>query len=465
MRTANPAVDRRLAAPGESTSSPSRAVLTLRPANVIRAAVLLLFVGNLGLVPILSDKAMDAPAHVNDVLMLWVLATGLLAGLSARTWRVDTPGLLAVAFAAVGGGSAVLAASRYGLSAFELAFSLAYLARWVAYFGIYLVVINTVRIADAWSIWRALETAVLVIAAFGIVQSVLLPNFALTLYPSSVAFIDYDPQGHRLVSTLLDPNLAGALLAMVLLVQLALLSTGAKVTLWKPLLLFAALMLTLSRGAMLSFVAGAAVVLAVRGLSRRVVKLGALVAVLALPFVPALVSLLTSFNRLMISDPSAMGRVKDWLRGLAVFVDNPVLGIGFNTFGFVEEAYGYQRIAKSSFGSEGGLLFIAVMTGLVGLALYCGMFALILRRCRQLWRDQAVSAEHRGLAVGAAAATVTILVNSLFANSLINPFITEPLWVLWALTFVIAAPPPAPRMVPRGPVVVSLATGVKVHPR
>ncbi len=459
------AVDEGLAARGEAPAVPLQAGLTLRPATAIRIALLLLCLGNLGLVPVLADKGMDAPIHINDVLVVWVLATGLLAGLRARAWRIDAPGLVAVAFVALGGVSAIFAASHYGLTAYQLVFSLAYLARWAAYFGVYLVVINFVRVPDVPPVWAALETAVLVFAAFGILQAIFLPNFALTVYPSSVPFYDWDPQGHRLVSTLLDPNFAGALLTMVLLVELALLSNGAKVATWKPILLGAALILTLSRGALVSFVGGATVILAVRGLSRRVVKFGALMALLVLPFTPILLDLSKTFHRLMISDPSAMGRVTDWLRALTVFADNPVVGIGFNTYGFVQEAYGHQRIATSSFGTEGGLLYIAVMTGVVGLALYCGMVALILRRCRRMWADRSRGVEHRGLAVGTAAATAALLVNSLFANSLIYPFTMEPLWVLWALTFVIAAPTPRRSAVARGPSVVSLAPGAHARQR
>lgn len=438
---------------------------TVRPASVIGTAVFLLVVGNLGRVPIGSVGAKDAPILFNDVLVLAVLATGLLAGVRARTWQIDAPGLLTIAFAAVGGGSAILAVPRFGLSAFELAFSLAYLARWLAYFGIYLVVINTVRASDIPSIWRALEGAILAFAAFGILQSIFLPNFALIVYPSATPLIDWDPQGHRLVSTILDPNFAGALLLLVLLAHLALLSAGAAVPLWKPVLLVAALILTLSRGALVAFVAGGAVILAVRGLSRRLVRLVALVTLLGLPFVPTLLQLARTYNRFSLDDPSALSRVAGWLRGITIFADNPVIGIGFNTFGFVQEAYGFERAGKASFGLDGGLLYIAVMTGLVGLALYVGMIALVMRRCRRIWRDRTRSAEHRGLATGVAASTVAMLVDSVFLNALLFPFIMEPLWILWALTFVMSAPEGERVPVVRGPLVASLGWVLRTRPR
>ena len=438
-------------------SAPVRSIVgpTLRSATVIRVALLLLVVGNLGRVPIASVGPKDAPVLFNDLLVVAILAAGLFAGLRARSWRLDSVGALAIAFAAVGGASAVLAVPRFGLTGFELAFSLAYLARWLAYFGIYLVAINTLREADALSVWQALETAILVFAVFGIIQSLFLPGFAQLVYPESVRYVDWDPQGRRLVSTLLDPNFAGCLIEIGLLVLLATLAVGGAVPWWKPLVLFVALLLTLSRGSVLAFAVGGVVILLARGLSRRLVRLAAVVAALCLPFAPVLLDFARAFNKLKI-DASALARVTMWLRGLAVFADHPVIGVGFNTYGFIQRAYGWLPGGKGTFGIEGGLLFVAVMTGLVGVALYVGMIAVVLRRCRGAWRDPERSTDDRGLAIGVAAATIAVVVHSLFVNSLVYPLIMEPLWILWALVFVTtprrhSQTTPAP-----GPVVVSL---------
>ena len=418
---------------------PSLTGLRLRPATAIRAALLLLVVGNLGRFPIAAIGAKDAPILFNDVLVVALLAAGALAGARARAWRLDFPALLALGFAFVGGVSAALAVPRFGLSGTELAFSLAYLVRWLAYFGVYLVVINTVRLEDVGPVWEALEAALLVLAGFGILQSLFLPGFAQIVYPESVRYVDWDPQGHRLVSTILDPNLVGSLLVLGLLVMLARLSVGARTRLWKPLVLLTALVLTMSRGSLFSLVVGGLVILGARGLSRRLVRWAALAGVLALPFVPALIRMALTYHRLAVTDPSAMTRVADWLRGLTVLAGNPVIGIGFNTYGFVQRAYGWTAVGKGTFGVAGGLLFAAVMTGFVGLALYLAMVWLVLRRCRRIWRERSRPAEQRGLAVGVSAATVAVLVSSLFTNAMFFPFVMEPLWVLWGLSFVIGA--------------------------
>ncbi len=425
--------------------------IPLRPATVVRIGILFLVVGNLGRLPIGSVGAKDAPLLFNDVMVLGILAAGLLAGLRSHTWRIDTAGLLGLAFAAVGGGSALLAAPRFGLSAVELAFSLAYLARWVAYFGVYLVVVNSVRASDLPGIGAALETAVLLFAAFGILQSLLLPGFAQMVYPE----MGWDVQGRRLVSTLLDPNFAGGFIVIGLLVMLGRIAVGIPVRAWKPLLLATALALTLSRSSIVAFGVGAIVILAARGLSRRVVRLGALVVALTLPFAPALLGLARAYNKLGI-DASALGRLDSWLRGATVFAHNLAFGVGFNTYGFVQRAYGWDVGGMARFGLDGGLLFIAVMTGLVGLTLYLGIVASVLRRCRSTWRRPNCEADHRALAIGVAAATTATLVHSIFVNSLLLPFIMEPLWVLWALSFVVSRPGGDLPSLARSPVIASL---------
>jgi O-antigen ligase len=145
------------------------------------------------------------------------------------------------------------------------------------------------------------------------------------------------------------------------------------------------------------------------------------------------------YNKISLSDTSAMSRVVAWLRILDVWSDNKLFGIGFNTYRFVQVRYGYtpgEGVAASS--ADGGLLFILLMTGIVGLSLYVGMLWLIVRRCRRVWRDPLADRSQQALATGIAAGTIAVCVHSLFVNSLLTPFVMEPLWVLWGLAFVIA---------------------------
>jgi O-antigen ligase len=152
-----------------------------------------------------------------------------------------------------------------------------------------------------------------------------------------------------------------------------------------------------------------------------------------------LVLLFTGQLQKLTVDLSALQRVVSWARAMQVFADHPILGIGFNAWGFVQERYGYVRQYAFSYSLDGGLIFIALMTGVVGLALYLTMLAAVMRRARRIWRNPGMSAEHRGLAIGVVAGTVALMVNSLFGNSLFQPFLMETMWVLWALIFAISS--------------------------
>ncbi len=405
-------------------------------ARALQLALLLLVVGNLGRIPIADSAGKQAPFLVNDFAVLAILVIASVEAMRRRAFKLDWPGGLAVLFAIVGAVAAVLAVPRYGLSGFELAFSLAYLLRWLAYFGLYVAAINLLRRDDVLGLLSAFDAAVLLFAIFGIVQAAFLPGFAQLVYPESVLYADWDPQGHRLVSTFLDPNYAGALLTIGLLLYAGRLSSGARVPVWRVGVLLTALLLTLSRSSFAALGVGLVVVLLIRGFSTRMLKVVGVLALLATPAIPRLITFAAAFNKLSV-DASALQRFIAWSRALRVFADSPIVGVGFNTYGYVGRFYGFDATGTSAFALDGGLLFIAVMTGVVGLALYVAMLAFVMLRSRKLWRDSTASSQERGVGVGVAAITVAMVVHSLFVNSLLLPFLMEPLWLLWAVPFVV----------------------------
>jgi O-antigen ligase len=376
----------------------------------------------------------------NELAVGGVLALAALACLKARSLRLDGVALLAIAFAGVGAASAVAGAARFSLSPAQLTVALAYLARWLVYFGVYVVIVNTATTDDARPLWRTYERTALAFAAFGVVQSIFLPGFAQLVFPEDRSGVRWDHQGHRLVSTLLDPNFAGAFVLVPLLVLLARLSFGERVSRWKLALLGTAILLTVSRSTLLALIAGLLVLAAARGVERRLARVLTGAAIVIAPFAPLLLQFAASFNKLRIDD-SAMLRFVSWLRALTVLADNPWFGIGFNNYAFVQDAYGFEPLPiGSGFSLDGGVLFIAVMTGVVGAALYFWMIRVVMRRCRAVWRDPAEGAWVRGTALGTAAATVAVLVHSVFVNSLLLPFILEALWLLWGIVFLHAGP-------------------------
>jgi putative inorganic carbon (HCO3(-)) transporter len=416
-----------------------RRSLPMRPAIALQVALLLLIAGQVGHVPFLDTGDRSAPIQVNEFVLAGLLLLGVAAWVSTRTLVIDRVAVTALTFAAIGASSTMLTSQREAFTARETIVSLAYLARWLLYFGVYLYVISWVKERDVRGTWSAIETMLLIFAAFGIVQSIFLPDFAQIVYPDSRAFIDYDPQGHRLVSTMLEPNVAGLFLVIGLLGQLSLIVTGERVARWKMLLLFTALVLTVSRSAVLGLLFGGLVIVAVRGLSKRMIKVTAGVGVLILIALPKIIEIASAYGKFDVGEgSSAAARVLAWVRSVEFFVAHPVLGIGFNTFGPMLNRAGGIAVGAGRSSSEGGLLFVAVMTGVVGLVVFSYMLALVVRRCRSIWRHVDATPYQRGIATATAAITVAVCVHSVFVNTLFATFVMELLWVLWGLTFVIA---------------------------
>jgi O-antigen ligase len=404
---------------------------TFKPTRLLLVALLLFAIGNIGRIPLLDLGDRAAPILINELAVGGFLLAGALAMGNARSLKLNDVALAAIVFAGIGALSAVAAAPKFGLSWFEVIASLAYLARWVFYFCIYVVVINCLRAEHVETTWQTLERTMLFMCVFGIFQAAFLPDFAL-MFKS----VQWDKQGNRLVSTILDPNIMAGLIDVVLLIQLARMAFGVRVALWKPVILLTALLLTLSRGGIVAFAVGASIILAVRRPTKRMAKLAAIIGV-ALAFAsPALIQFASKFARFSINDASAMARVGAWIKALGAFAESPWFGIGFNTYGFVQEHRGIERSGANTYSADGGLLFVMVMTGLIGLSVFLTMLWFVIRRCKWGWKQMSGSPEERGLFLGVAAATVAVVLQSIVVNTLFVPFMMELLWVTWGLAFV-----------------------------
>src|SRR5881628_2144610 len=112
------------------------------------------------------------------------------------------------------------------------------------------------------------------------------------------------------MSTVLEPNIAAAMILVVLLVQIGQLAYGARISLWKPGLLLVSLVMTLSRSGVLGFIVGVLVILAVRrGLTKRMLGFFSVAAVAALAALPQLLVFAAKYQKLGVGDSSALARL------------------------------------------------------------------------------------------------------------------------------------------------------------
>jgi O-antigen ligase len=330
--------------------------------------------------------------------------------------------------------SLLLGKLRYGLTVEQTAFSALYLARWAAYCALFYIAYDLASSGEeVKKTVKWLVTGCGFFAVFGLIQAAFLPDFAFVLHPDAIPSVDFDLQGHRLVSTFLDPNIAAGYILIFALVALSFWIQGYSRWLGIFLLLGGALFATLSRGGILGFAVGVAILFTGKKFpwKRAVIGMLALV-LLAYVMYPTLKGQIQDAQRIAITDPSALSRVQDWASALDIIFNNPVVGIGFDTLGFVGPRFGVIRESATAFGLSGDLITICVLTGLMGLTLYLWIYLDIIKGLSRL-RERTQSTWVRAYARGVQAATIAVLISSSFTTLVLYPQIMAVLWILWAL--------------------------------
>jgi O-antigen ligase len=413
---------------------PATQAIGRMPAAELLATLFLcsILLGQVAKVPLVSTDIKTARLLVSDLLAgalaVWLVASVLVAG----RVRLDRPIVLFIGFVAINALAIGMTALRFDLTVSEVAFSSLYLIRWSLYAALYLFALTALRRTAAPRLIRIAVVVCGAFAAFGIFQSIFLPNFAFIVYPDATPYIDWDIQGNRLVSTFLDPNFAGAFIMFGLLYCHA--QASERRASYPALVLFwVALILTLSRSSIIAALLGLSL-LTVRTQSfrRLFVPLASLVAIMAL-VADRLLQFAAAYNKLTLLDASALARLGDWLLAWRVFLDNPLIGVGYNTFGIVRAAYGSPASGSMAFGSDGGVLYMGAVSGIVGVTL---LGAVLWRLTMLGWRTYRMGSlpqPVRALGLTLHVWIPSLMIQSAASNSIFYPFIIGFLFLLGGL--------------------------------
>jgi len=331
--------------------------------------------------------------------------------------------------------SLTISTVHFGLDISATAFSALYLARWVGYSLLYFITYEiAVDSHEVRKVAKWVLTGGIAFAGFGIAQAVFLPyDFALALYPDARPYVDYDPQGHRLVSTFLDPNIAAGFLLIPTIIGLSFWAHGVKRWTVPLIVLLIAFAATVSRGGAVGFVVGVFFLFKAMGsLNRKVLKTSLVIIIVLLSLYPLLSTEIVELNRFSLDDGSAMARLAEWKLATDVIRDNWIVGIGFNTFGYIWPEYGPAREGGSAFGMENDFIMILMLTGIVGFAVYFRMYMTMLQPLADL-RDKVNGSWDQAFGRGVWAATLGVTASSFFTTLILYPQIMAILWILWAL--------------------------------
>ncbi|MFA6436578.1 MAG: O-antigen ligase family protein [Candidatus Gracilibacteria bacterium] len=296
-----------------------------------------------------------------------------------------------------------------------------YLVRFIEY-GALIFIVSDLTKNDSKThlrLFHILLASAGLLAIVGFLQLKFFPNF------TEFQNLGWDPHINRLLSSWFDPNFVGGLFAFVISLILGFSLNLPLKKSWPYFLLagvlFLALFLTYSRSAYLACIAA----MGILGIFKSPkLLIGGLIAVLLLSSVSEraadrFTNMIYSAQSLMDSssaelpDATARLRIESWQNAWIIIQDHPWLGVGYNTYSYVQRDYGFVKELKkhSATGSDSTLLTIWATTGLIGLVTYIWFLGALLY----------ISFFNRknGLALGFFAGLLGLLIHSIFVNSLL----------------------------------------------
>lgn len=281
-------------------------------------------------------------------------------------------------------------------------------------------------------LWFILAT----IVAIGYLQFYIIPDISNF---STVG--GFDPHIGRFLGTWMDPNFVAGLLGFFLPIMIGQwYSTSDRKTkiLLSILILLSlyAAFLTFSRSGYLAVGLGLGIFFLLR--DPKIILIAIVIAVLGISINPRAQKRVGELGGTLANvilqetdeiDPTASLRIQSWSRTLELWQKYPMLGIGYNTYrykaaeeGIVDENY------FSAGGSDSSLLTVLVTTGILGfMAFFWWYGTLMLNAWKGFWRatSQKLSTTNfpREIYLGIFAGLCSMLLHSIFVNSLLFPLI------------------------------------------
>lgn len=295
------------------------------------------------------------------------------------------------------------------LSPTQIAVSSLFLIRFIIYSFLSVVAYNSISKGSIEK-WVNAQLIIGVIFAF-------LGFFQLAFF-SNLSFLQafgWDPHQMRLVSTLLDPNFAGCIFAILASLSISFyLYKNRKIYLFASAVFILAIILTFSRSSYLAIATVVATVGSVK--APRVLLISVAVFMLAFTTIGQVRSRIIGA---LTIDETATARIESWQRAITIFKGNELLGVGFNTYRYAQASFGFFSFdnplgGHSGAGSDSSILLVAATTGIIGLGLYLYLLINIFR----VFKNKARSTP---LHLGALAAFLGLIVDSQFVNSLFFP--------------------------------------------
>jgi O-antigen ligase len=295
-------------------------------------------------------------------------------------------------------------------------YGLLYLVRLTAYAFFLIYVWNFVKTQKANPLLLNSLLAVSVISAvLGWIQFAVFPDI------KPLFIWGWDMHLYRLVGTFFDPGYLGLIIVFGLIVSMyRYIDTRSKKHLVIITFLLVSLAFTYSRASYLAFV----VALSVIAIQKHVIK-QALVLLLSLVLLILVLPTARNHSVELFRSFSAVARVENYKSTVQIFQKSPLFGVGYDNLCIAYQKYiGYQKLSSHACsGSDSSLLFILATTGVAGLMV-------LLHGASQVY----LGLKRSSNSVILTTCLASLVVHSLFSNSLVYPWILGWMAILLALS-------------------------------
>lgn len=314
--------------------------------------------------------------------------------------------------------------SPINLNINEKFISALYVVRLLSYFFVYFTAKYLIQhnLVSFSSVVKTLIFTGVALAGLGWLQYFLYPDLR-NLY-----YLGWDPHLYRIFSTYFDPNYFGLMMVLTLILLFELvenyyLKTSRLSTSWRiarriisiglSIFILITLMFTYSRSSFIAFL-GAMLYLSIAVKKIRIIMVIIIILTLSVILLPRPGGAGVLLERVF----SIEKRIENWKQAYKIFIDYPILGIGFNTVRYAKQQYNFGQdnleVNHAGAGFDNSVLFIAATTGLIGATTYLLFLKKVFQR--------------RSLTVKTS--IVAIIIHGFFLNSLFFPWVMVWMWVI-----------------------------------
>ena len=329
--------------------------------------------------------------------------------------------------------SLILNVKNFSQNEIFVAFS--YILRWILYANLYFIV-KTFPSKFKKKILYTLLTVSGIFTFFGFIQYFFYSNLR-NLY-----YLGWDEHMHRMFSVFLDPNFAGAFFVLYLFfllgILLYLLNNNKIKQSWliglMSIFALISIFLTYSRSALIMFLLSVIIFFV---LLRKIKWIFGII-LISTTFIVISSKNFNIENINLFRIASAEARLDSAKIAMQIIRENPVFGVGFNTYRYAQIKYGFRNEINSSgshadAGTDNSFLFVLATTGIVGLIFYLNLLWNIIKKAYSSYKVNKENNIQKYISITIISSVVGLIVSSLFINSLFYSFIMIWMWILLGL--------------------------------